>query len=1053
MRLRPTLLVWIGFWLTFFVSSGSAQEIDFNREIRPILSAKCFFCHGPDEENRKAGLRLDQKESAFEARDGVTAIVPGNPKKSEAWQRILSSDPDELMPPSKAKKPLSFREIALLKRWIEEGADWAGHWSFEPPLKSKAQPVQSGNEIDYFVRQKLVKRGLKPSPAADRRTLIRRLSFDLTGLPPSPKEVGAFLSDHSPGAYERLVDRLLASSRFGERMALMWLDAARYGDTSVMHADGPRDMWPWRDWVIAAYNSNQPYDQFSIEQLAGDLLPNPSVSQLIATGFNRNHPSSDEGGAIAEELRVSYVADRVKTTSNVWLGLTMECGQCHEHKYDPVSQREYYQFYAFFNNTTDPGMQTRRGNEKPYIEVVSKSDESELRKIDQRIASAKPASDTSRNKSLVGYNDWIKKLSKDGEPPEGADVEFKNLKHYYPLDEPSGNLLVDVKGRKDAAGKVPIRSAPGQNDGSLMLDGATAYLVPDMPEYDNRSQLTFAAWVHIDSKFTGAVFSKMDKAMKFRGYDFWIEQGRPGVHLINTWPSNAVKVLTDQPIEMGQWQHIAITYDGSGKAGNIKIYVNGELRSHGVQHKAGHLKSTMKNKMPFRIGGRTGESFFKGKLDDVRIYDRALKQEEIKVAMTNATARALAVSLKKRKGEHHQILRENYLAQHGLPYRKARSELLLAQLERIALTTGKTTSMVMADNPPGQMRKTYLLERGAYDSPKEDEEILPDTPAFLPPLPTDTPKNRLALARWLFSPEHPLTSRVAVNHLWQLFFGSGIVTTPGDFGAQGAFPTHPKLLDWLATDFRESGWDVKSMIKKIVMSETYRQTSNVRPADLAADPENRFLARAPRFRFQAEMIRDNALSLSGLLVEKTGGPGVKPYQPPGLWSEVGLSGNPKFVQDHDDKLFRRSIYTYWKRSAPHPAMVIFDAPNRETCVLKRPNTNTPLQALAAMNDVQMIEASRHFAERACKKGGAADQIARFAFELATSRPPTEQELGALLDLYQRGCDIYQNDVEKAKALLSAGESKRDSSIDPAEHAAWTLVASLILNLDEVLTRN
>ncbi|MDF1810915.1 MAG: DUF1553 domain-containing protein [Verrucomicrobiales bacterium] len=1036
-------------FLFFSLATADEETVDFGRDIRPVLSAKCFFCHGPDEEHRKAKLRLDVRESAFAS----SAIVAGSLSQSEAWQRIISHDHDDIMPPPEAKKPLDAAEKQLLKKWIEQGAVWSEHWAFVAPQKVRA-PDSDGEPIDAFIQSSLAQEGLQPSPEAARSTLLRRLSFDLTGLPPSLKELSEFRSDESSNAYEKQVDRLLDSPHFGERMALMWLDAARYGDTSVMHADGPRDMWPWRDWVVNAYNSNMPYDQFSIEQIAGDLLSDPSLSMKIATGFNRNHPSSDEGGAIAEELRVSYVADRVKTTANVWLGLSMECAQCHDHKYDPISQKEYYSFYAYFNNTADPGMQTRKGNQMPFVEVVSSREESRLRELDVTIESSKTKAEKARSSAQVKFNRWLKDHTGDADAATDNEMQFKNLKHYFPLDENSGNLLADIQGKKDAVGTTGIRSVAGKNGRGIEFDGATVFPVPGIADYTNKSKFTLSAWVKIDSDFTGAILSKMDKSRNYRGYDLWIEKGRPGVHLVGSWPKDAIKVITDEAIGKGQWQHIAVTYDGSGKASNVKIYINGESASHSVQSSAEALKSTMANTVPFRIGGRKDASFFRGSLDDIKIYDRVLKPNEIRWAMADCIEEALATAGAKRNTVQRRFLTESFFSVNSAEYREARSKHVAALLEREQLIAGKTTTMVMQDNPEAKKRMTYVLDRGAYDAPKKEEEILPGTPAVLPPLPEGAAQNRLTLANWLFSAEHPLTSRVAVNQLWQLFFGSGIVATPGDFGAQGAFPSHPELLDWLAVDFRESGWDLKRMVKKIVMSQTYRQSSFVRPGDLEKDAANRFLARAPRFRLTAEMIRDNALALSGLLVREIGGPGVKPYQPPGLWAEVGLGGNPKFVQDHGGKLFRRSIYTYWKRSAPHPAMVIFDAPNRETCVLKRPATNTPLQALAALNDIQIIEASRHLAGKIINEGGPEPESkVRFGFELATARKPTTGEVDTILQVYDTSLAAYTSDIDKAKALLSAGESKRDETIPDPEHAAWTLVCSMILNLDEVLNRN
>ncbi|MEM9281910.1 MAG: DUF1553 domain-containing protein [Verrucomicrobiota bacterium] len=1029
------------------VWSATAGTVDFARDIRPILSDKCFFCHGPDEEDRKADLRLDLREDAFADRKGIAAFVPGDLEMSESWYRIITDDEDELMPPPKVHKPLSKNEKDLIKRWIEEGAEWTDHWAFVNPSKPDSVEQGQANPIDDFIAEELEGSGLEMSKEADRRTLIRRITFDLTGLPPTPEEVGAFVKDDSPDAFAKLVDRLLASPHFGERMALMWLDAARYGDTSVMHADGPRDMWPWRDWVVNAFNENQPYDQFSIEQIAGDLLPDPSLNQLIASGFNRNHPSSDEGGAIPEELRVSYVADRVKTTSNVWLGLSMECAQCHDHKYDPISQKEYFQFYAYFNNTTDPGMQTRRGNQLPFVEVLTELEE-------DKVDAAEERRDVAAEKVKVIANQERKNgaVAGDSEPEAKLKERFANLVHYFPFDDVRSRVQVDAVGGKDLLGpKASKTISDGKFDQGTQV-GERYYDSAGVTEIDFKSKFTFATWVRIPNlEKSGAAFARMDVKNGHRGYDFWIQNGKPGIHLINQWPGKAVKVLSEVPLKPGEWQHVAITYNGTSKAAGISIYIDGEPVGKTIH--TDKLSGTIKASVPFRVGGRSTGAGVKAHLDELQIYNRVLTRQEIAWTQKDLVSEAHATLADQRESKQRRILMAHHLSQVEA-WSVAKTDELHAELEIAKLLSGKTTTMVMEDNAPDEMRMTYVLDRGAYDAPKEDEVISPGTPAALPSLPADAPANRLALANWLFDDEHPLTARVTVNLIWQMFFGEGIVRTPADFGAQGDFPTHPELLDWLAVDFRDSGWDVKRLIRQIVLSETYRQSSHLGPKDHEVDPDNRLLARAPRFRLQAEMLRDNALALSGQLVDVQGGPGVKPYQPPGLWAEVSLGGNPKFVQDKGDKLYRRSLYTYWKRSAPPPAMVIFDAPNRETCVLKRPRTNTPLQALAAMNDVQVVEASRHFAERLMREGGdSAESRASWMFELATARPPESGELAALLEVYESGLSKYEEDTEAGTALLSAGDSARDESLNVSEHAAWTVVASLILNLDEVMTRN
>lgn len=1040
------------------VPATAADEIDFARDIRPILSENCIYCHGPDEEHREAGLRLDLREDAFADRDGVVAFVPGDLDKSESWYRIITDEEDDLMPPPKSNKKLTAMQKDLLKRWIESGAEWTEHWSFVTPQKPEVPDVpaaKAASPIDAFLRHSLAGTDLEPSAEADRRILLRRLSLDLTGLPPTLAELEAFVSDKNPEAYEKLVDRLLASKHFGERMATYWLDAARYGDTSVMHADGPRDMWPWRDWVVDAFNENYPFDRFSIEQIAGDLLPEATLDQQIASGFNRNHPSSDEGGAIAEELRVSYVVDRVKTTSNVWLGLSMECGQCHDHKYDPISQKEYYQFYAYFNNTADPGMQTRRGNQAPVVEVVDPVRQEKLATLEARIIESQRQLDDHRKKAAPAFDAWAKKASAElaASPPTVEEPE--GLAHWFALDETSGNKLLNAatgavltieKGKLESADRDGVSKA-------LKLNGRTQFKADVSPELEFDKPFSLALWL----KFTGAagaILSKMDDRAAHRGFDLWVQGKGIGVHVVNTWPSNALKVVSKDQLKQGKWQHVVVTYDGSHKQEGVKIYIDGKLSAHQVE--ADSLDATIATKQPFRVGSRSTGANFKGEIDDLRIYDRVIPEAELAAVKGGDPIQGiLALAIEKRTENQQEVLLTHYLGKEDKDYKQLTTTHAKFLKEQSDLQQKPTTSMVMEDNEPNKKRMTYVLERGHYESPKKDEEIHPAIPAILPPLPDDAPANRLGLARWLFADDHPLTSRVAVNQIWQLFFGTGIVATPADFGAQGSFPSHPGLLDWLAVDFRENGWDIKRLVRQIVTSQAYRQCSDVRPGDLEKDPENLLLARAPRFRLPAEFIRDNALDLGGLLLrDQVGGPGVKPYQPPGLWAEVGLGGNPKFVQDHGDKLYRRSLYTYWKRSAPPPAMQIFDAPTRETCVLKRPITNTPLQALAAMNDIQMIEASRHFAERIMREGGETPESrAGFAFESATAREPNTRETSAVLGVYQDGLEKYRAAPEAAEALLSAGESKRDNTLDPADHAAWTLVASLILNLDEVLTRN
>ncbi|NNE92907.1 MAG: DUF1553 domain-containing protein [Verrucomicrobiales bacterium] len=1029
------------------------ETIDFGRDIRPILSDQCFVCHGPDEKHRKAKLRMDVKDDVFADRDGVKVIDLDNPEKSELLYRIFSEDPDEVMPPHDSVKQLTDEQKTLLKKWVESGAEWAEHWSFIPPAAEKPNA-----KIDDFIGARLKKAGLEFSPEASPEVLLRRVTLDLIGLPPTQQERANFLAavkkDGVDKAYEAVVDRLLKSPHYGERMTLAWMDAARYGDSSVMHADGPRSMWPWRDWVINAYNSNMPFDQFTIEQIAGDMLPEATVAQKVASGFNRNHATSDEGGAIPEELRVEYVVDRVKTTATVWMGLTMECGQCHDHKYDPISQKDYFKFYAYFNNTTDPGMQTRKGNQAPVVEVVdptrqAKIDEAEakVKASDEKLAAHRKGADAAFQKWLEGARKKAAGQPKVEEPD--------GLTHWFPIEGGEKNSVKDaatgIVGQ--ISGKFELSDRPEAGK-ALKLNGGTTVNFPGFPDREGDEPFTFTGWLKMPANANGAVFAKMDGSKGFRGYDLWLQGGAVGTHIISTWQGNALKVVSAAKLKPNTWQHVAVTYDGSKKAAGVKIYIDGKLTKNNPPE-ANALKDTIvpDKSIPFKIGGRNNSARVKGEVDDLRIYNQALTAPEILNTKGDPIGGLLTTPDELLTDAQRDLLKNHYLATKDGAYKKLLAEHGKLEKAVADLQQKPATSMVMQDNPANKTRVTYMLDRGHYESPIKDEEIKPGVPSSLPPLPENAEPNRLGLAKWLTTPEHPLTSRVAVNRYWQMFFGEGIVRTVEDFGSQGTPPTHPELLDFLAAEFVESGWDVKRMIKQLVMSKTYRQSSRVSEKIAAADPENELHARGPRFRLQGEFIRDQALAVSGLLNPQIGGPGVKPYQPPNIWNEVSLNGGLRYQQDKGGKLYRRSMYTYWKRSAPMPNMVIFDAPSREKCIMRRPRTNTPLQALVMLNDPQFVEASRLFGERILREGGKSEaERFNFAFELAVSRLPTETEVGVLKDVLQEQRYRFQNAPETAKEFLTIGEKKADEKLDPTELAAWSVLGQMILNLDESLTR-
>ena len=960
--------------------ASATEPISFNRDIRGILSAKCYHCHGPDEQHREADLRFDQGRTEL-TEAGV--LVPGDPEESELIRRIRSSDPDEQMPPPAAKLELTPREQELLTRWIQEGAAFEGHWAFLPPRSpdvpaAREFEVPRRNEVDAFVQARLASQGLHPAPEADRRTLIRRATLDLWGLPPTPAEIQAFLRDTRPHAYERLIDRLLDSPRYGERMTVAWMDAARYGDTSVFHADGPRDMWPWRDWVLQAYNHNLPFDQFTRDQLAGDLVPSPTQSQLVATGFNRNHGTTDEGGAIDEEYRVEYMVDRVKTTSMVWLGLTMECAQCHDHKYDPITQDDYYRFFAFFNQTPERGMQTRNGNAEPRIMVPNPAQSGRLAELEDARKRLESAFDET-TVPQTAFTAWLAaKREKTTQPTWGTWHRIGP----FPADSPKTAFRKNFGPEK----KVDLEKTIGSQK-----------------------------W-HAEAWTDGQVIN------------FAYEDANAVTYVYRTIEVSEPTVL---PISLGSDDSVKVWLNGKSI---LQREVN---RAAAADQEQLSLQLTAgTNRLLLKICNNTGPTGFY-----FRAGDLSLPEELEKI---------LALPETEWQDEQQKKLQQHFKSKvwpEGIAQVEA---IAAAKKQHEDFRKSLPTVMVMKDMD--EPRMTYVLDRGNYASPNKERAVSAGTPQFLPTL-ASAPASRLGLANWLTDDDHPLTARVTVNRYWTMLFGQGIVATVADFGSQGAWPSHPALLDYLARDFVDSGWNVKRMLRKIMTSHTYRQSSDVTPAHLQHDPRNVYLARAPRLRLSAEFIRDNALSLAGLLVEQLGGPGVKPYQPPGLWNEVSLSGNVRFVQDHGAKLYRRTMYTYWKRSSPQPAMMAFDVPTREKCVIQRQRTNTPLQALVTLNDPQFVEAARCFAERLLETKCANDsERINHAFEMATGRPATEMRRELLLELLRLERQRYQQHADDARALLKVGEAARNPALEPAEHAAWTIIASTILNLDETLNK-
>ena len=1046
---RLTLVILVMFILTSttfaeYSDSGFQQKIDFNRDIRPILSDNCFQCHGPDEAARAADLRLDSPEIAHES-----AFVPGSLDDSEAWQRILSDDEDSVMPPPESHKQLDEKQKELLKAWIQAGAKYQKHWAFRKiskPSIPRSENPRFAQSIDAFVYQAMKSQGLSPSPPAERYSLIRRVTLDLTGLPPSRNEVQEFLNDESHDAFEKVVDRLLNSKHFGERMAVDWMDVARYGDTSVFHADGPRNMWRWRDWVVASFNNNMPFDDFTVKQLAGDLLPNASIDDQVASGFNRNNASTDEGGAIAEEFRVEYAVDRVKTTSMVWMGLSMECAQCHDHKYDPISQKDYYRFFAFFNQAADPGMQTRRGNQSPIVNIPDTEKLAKLPEVETQLQQTQKELAQLRELQLAKVDKWLSSQTSQpaSQPPQDTTsyFQFEKLKPEL-VNQSNSKDQVKLHGKpKLEAGKLgkALRTT-NQNYASSTLTGAN---------FDGDSEISYGCWVKLNGRSVGAPLARMDEGQSFVGFDLFLQNDGVAAHFIHRWPDDAVKVIAKTKLAPKKWVHLFVTYDGSKSADGIRIYVDGQHVASKPSHN--NLKGSTKTTTPFTIGRRKSTSQFNGWVDDVRVYNRKLSDSEVALlANADPLPDLLAIASDKRTKEQNDQIFEIYLDRQVPKHAKLKKQIGRLNAKIAQLKKPLTSVMVMKD--VAKPRMTFVLERGQYDAPNKEKPVQPGVPNFLPAFDGKYPANRLGMAQWLTADEHPLTARVTVNRIWKMFMGNGLVESIEDFGLQSTWPSHPQLLDWLAADFVENQWNMKRLIKMIVMSESYQQTSAVTKEQLKSDPLNRFLSRGPRFRLSGEFLRDQALAISGLLNPKLGGPGVKPYQPPGLWNEVSLDGGLRFRRDSGDKLYRRSLYTYWKRSSPPPNMVIFDAPTREKCTVRRGKTNTPLQALVLLNDPQFVEAAKMFAQKILRDGGeTTEQRITFAFQQALARDPTTEEVTVLSRLMESELSEFQSHPDKAKQLLEVGEKKTNPEFEKTTLAAWTVLTNLIFNLDEFITR-
>ena len=1023
-------------------AAAAEEEISFNQHIRPILSNKCFACHGPDEKGRKAKLRLDMRESAIADHGGIRAIVPGKPAESELISRINHSDPEERMPPADFEHQLTAGERRLLEAWIKAGAEYQPHWAFispsRAPLPKVSNAVWPANAIDHFILARLDREGLKPSPPASRERLLRRLTFDLTGLPPTVTEMDAFLADTSAQAVERVIDSLLERNAYGEHMAVNWLDAARYADSNGYNNDPPRYNWRWRDWAIEAFNRNLPFDQFLTEQLAGDLLPGATVEQQLATGFNRNHSVTTEGGVIAEEYRLEYVADRVNTTATVFMGLSMRCARCHDHKFDPILQKEYYAFSAFFNQVPEKGSHRGLvGNPTPVIRAPTKTQRATIEKQTTTLQALASSMEERRLLADSAIPAWQRRLSDD--QAEDARIPAEGLLHHCSLDdgEVSGNP----------------QWVPGKVGNALKLDGKTYVVLPKELTLKRDQTFSYGGWVNPGAARPMNILSRMNSGNKSRGFDLTFENGPVSVHLIHRWPENGLKVQTKAAIKLNEWTHVFATYDGSSKASGVAIYFNGVKQP--LYTKKDNLSASIVADVEFRIGSRTNSIPFVGMLDDVRLYASVLPQSQVALLVGNDLRdELLAIPTAQRSEAQHKQLRDIYLAEEDAEFPRLAALQRDQQAALKKVQKAVPTAMIMKDQE--KARSTFVLARGEYDKPGEKVEAA--TPAAFGVLPSGAPRNRLGLARWLTNLRHPLTARVAVNRLWYQMFGTGIVETQEDFGSQGSWPSHPQLLDWLAVEYIESGWDSKAMIKLISMSSTYQQSPRSTPALRSIDPRNLLLARGPRSRLSAEMIRDHALAVSGFLTNQVGGPSVRPYQPAGLWTEVSVGGGTvhgggRYIQQHGKDLYRRGIYTWWKRTCPPPSLNTFDAPDREFCTVRRTPTNTPLQALVMLNDPTFVEAARGLAQRLLREAGTTvDVRAAFAFRLATSRSPRPKELAILCSQYAKQHQRFEANKSAADQLLAIGDSDPTAGLDTVELAAWTTVASIILNLDEAISR-